>query len=347
MVNMTPFFSHVEYPLAVVSTLQQKDRRAVIDFLLELDAPVYLEAISGIREESSLKHLRITNIDHLWYVSSKHGYKIDGILRLGGVPTLRPWRDLEDTKQDVVVCSISTLPFSGLSSGGLIHVPSMDALKNIPLPQRDYSQKASDWLEVDRQAHEWLHSLFIEEPCSEPSLIYKLSCNMEENSLLYLGNSLPIREWDMASTYQQRNYNVYASRGLNGIDGQVSTFLGMALPGRSNWGVFGDLTMLYDLAGPWILEQLRDLSANIVVVNNQGGKIFSKIFPLSVFQNPHTYNFEHIAKHWKIEYCKWEKISEDIGSRQNRLIELVPNHAATERFWKKYNEIKEHSLNHV
>ena len=91
---------------------------------------------------------------------------------------------------------------------------------------------------------------------------------------MYLGNSMPIREWDRSATYEDRGYEIQASRGLNGIDGQISTFLGLAQTGRSNWAILGDLTTLYDLAAPWFLSQMETRDITLVVMNNRGGRVF-------------------------------------------------------------------------
>ena len=80
--------------------------------------------------------------------------------------------------------------------------------------------------------------------------------HMPDPCTLVLGNSLPIREWDLAATFRCARLEIGASRGLNGIDGQTSTFLGFAEATTENWAILGDLTTLYDLAAPWILPQL-------------------------------------------------------------------------------------------
>ena len=51
----------------------------------------------------------------MWALSAKSNYPIDAVLRIGGVPVVRFWRDLENKKGQLKECSISRLPFSGLS----------------------------------------------------------------------------------------------------------------------------------------------------------------------------------------------------------------------------------------
>ena len=135
-----------------------------------------------------------------------------------------------------------------------------------------------------------------------------------------------------------------ANRGLNGIDGQISTFLGLCQPNRQNWAILGDLTTLYDMAGFWILPQLEQMNATIVVVNNGGGKLFARMYPYQEMLNAHTLNFEPLAKMWGLHYSRWEHVQTLPKTPACRLIELVPDTAATARFWDKAASEKLRSL---
>jgi 2-succinyl-5-enolpyruvyl-6-hydroxy-3-cyclohexene-1-carboxylate synthase len=139
----------------------------------------------------------------------------------------------------------------------------------------------------------------------------------------------------LAATWEDRGLEVRASRGLNGIDGQVSTFLGLARPHSDNWAIIGDLTALYDLAGPWILAQRRDVAATIVVMNNGGGQIFRKMFDEPQFLNQHGLDFEGWSKLWKLPYQALKTISTNAleqAKRRSRIIELIPDAEATAAF---------------
>jgi len=334
------FLNRVERPLVVVSSLKPIAQEAVVQFLLKLNAPVYLEGISGLRGDPRLNALQITRTDDLWSESERSGYPIDGVLRLGGVPTFRFWRDLEDKQGAVQVCSISETPFAGLSWGSVVAEP-LELFFSRYRPSKRYGQSSSQsWIENDRLFREKLEALFLDEPEAEPSLLHLLSRQIPVKSTVYLGNSLPIREWDLAASLEDRSLSVHASRGLNGIDGQISTFLGVCRPETQNWAILGDLTTLYDMAGPWILDQLFGVNVTIVVINNGGGKIFAPMYPYKEFQNPHALSFKPLAEMWQMHYERWHAVPSILKEcTTNRLIEIIPNEEATLRFSKRLTQL--------
>ena len=113
------FLESERYPLVVVGALHPTQREKCVEALRHLNAPIYAEACSGLREEPRLQHLQITRIENIWQFAADHGYPIDSILRFGGIPTARLWRDIEHKGGDIHVCSISDVPFSGLSCAGV------------------------------------------------------------------------------------------------------------------------------------------------------------------------------------------------------------------------------------
>lgn len=304
------FLQKAQRPLIVVSQLKPCDRAAVLPFLQQLNAPLYLEAISGLREEPALQPLRV-------YKPKVQEY--DAVLRIGGVPTIRLWRDLEDHPREVL--SITPYPYSGLSHGKLITADLTDFFSAYLVNHRFECAPAA------------YAPPFEKEPRSEQALIHRLSLLIPEGSLVYLGNSMPIREWDLAAGMSR--FEVHASRGVNGIDGQISTFFGLCSEELENWAVIGDLTALYDLAAPWILPQLKAKKIALVVVNNGGGQIFKPMFPSARFLNEHNLCFESVAKFWGVQYERWDAIPEKHVLTEPKLIEIVPDGAATERFWRE------------
>jgi 2-succinyl-5-enolpyruvyl-6-hydroxy-3-cyclohexene-1-carboxylate synthase len=312
------FLHFAKKPLVLVSTLPKYAEESVTNFLAELNAPVILEGTSCLREDPRLKHLRIVRAEKIWENADKAEYPIDGILRIGGVPTNRVWRDLEDKQGQLHVCAISDLPFSGLSWGNLLQVHLSAFFKSYVLPKKYTSENSKKWLAEDQHYRQNLDALIKEEPLAEASLIHQLSKKIPARANVYLGNSQPIREWDLAATDTHKQLTIFANRGANGIDGQISSFLGLC-----------------DMAGPWMLPQLPNTSITIVVVNNRGGQIFSRLFPDKDFLHSHELDFRPFAKFWGLTYELWKEIPDDVTHKGHRLIELAPDAAASARFWKK------------
>ncbi|MBA2727614.1 MAG: 2-succinyl-5-enolpyruvyl-6-hydroxy-3-cyclohexene-1-carboxylic-acid synthase, partial [Parachlamydiaceae bacterium] len=332
------FFEQSRFPLVVVGSLHPEERESVIDFLVRLNIPVYSESASGLRENASLAHLQVRMEVGLWKLSASNGYVIDGILRIGGVPVTRLWRDLEERFPRLAECSISRLPFSGLSWGRHIQCDINTFLTSYRIPDNWQSGDYQAWLAEDSEDQQLLSELFEKFPSSEPALFQALSEIIPDGSMVYLGNSLPVREWDLAASFKERGINIQCSRGLNGIDGQISTFLGLCQEGRENWAIVGDLTALYDFAALWILHALPKMPIKIVVMNNGGGKIFARIYKDPVFQHLHHFDFEHFAKSWKIPYYCMEGIIENNLPPQ-AFVEVCPDPAATVCFWSAYDEL--------
>jgi 2-succinyl-5-enolpyruvyl-6-hydroxy-3-cyclohexene-1-carboxylate synthase len=328
-------------PFVIVGALAPKDRQRAEELLLSMGMPVYLESLSGLRDSVKLEPLKIRVADGLLARAKGCGYPINVVVRLGGVPTHRFWRDLEDWPESIDVVSMSETGFSGLGRLSAHLQADISGLLEVPIPLTG-AVNAEPLFAEDRRAFEVLRQAILAEPASEPAMFEQLSQHIPAGARVFLGNSLPIREWDLAASWSSRGFEISASRGLNGIDGQISTFLGMCEPGRPAWAILGDLTALYDLAAPWALGQLGDeLDATLVIVNNGGGKIFERMFQAPEFQNRHHLSFEHWAEMWGMSYERAESPAGleaclEKSNRGLRVIELCPDPEATARFWAAY-----------
>ena len=113
------------------------------------------------------------------------------------------------------------------------------------------------------------------EPFFEGTLIPQLVHHLPDDSLIFSGNSMPIRDLDSFMGSGTVSISVYANRGSSGIDGNLSTFLGMAAAYHGKGKVValvGDLSFFHDMNG---LIAARDCNATIILLNNGGGGIFS------------------------------------------------------------------------
>lgn len=334
-ITLKNFLSQKKCPVFLLGPLPLSEQKAVKDFLLRMRAPVFAESLSGLREDVDLAALTLKSGEGILNLT-----QFDCVVRIGGVPTVRFWRDLDGSHKYLPVLSINSVPFSGLSRGTFLHTDIKKLLTAYDEAPALDQTTIENILSHDQSLYRELQGILDRESRSEVALIHRLSMIVESGSNVYLGNSQPIREWDLAA-YRDggKNWEMNGNRGVNGIDGQLSTFFGFCNDEGPNWGVFGDLTTLYDLASPWAIHQKPLKNTRIVVINNSGGQIFSRIFKSQACLNTHNLNFGDWARMWNMGYEQWTGIPQRFSSEESTIIEVIPEADASQRFWKAYEEL--------
>src|SRR6267143_5295780 len=117
--------------LILIGALSAQHRERVRDFCLRSNRPVYAEPLSGLREDRQLDHLLVRNERML----ARGGF--DCVIRVGTVPTLRFWRDLDTAITRVV--HYTDLPFAGLTRGEIRPVESLPALEPRPRDEKFFA----------------------------------------------------------------------------------------------------------------------------------------------------------------------------------------------------------------
>lgn len=307
---------------------------AVAGFLCAVNAPIVADAASNLHLCAALRDLHLPGGE-----AGLRRLPVSRVLRIGGVPAGRWWRDLE-SRADIAVLNVCEPGFPGLARTENVETGGYGLLDFrcahcagacAPMNRSDFDSR--------------LDALLEEFPHSEPAWIRHLSRVIPEGARVFLGNSLPVREWNLAAAAPRQCTTFFANRGTNGIDGLVSTFLGMSATTGESWLVIGDLSTLYDLGAPWILRQLPPGRRRIVVINNGGGKIFSRIESLSrlpcdtreIIENRHSLSFGSWARMWGLPYVQATGPAQlAVLPDDAAVIEIVPDAAATDAFWRQW-----------
>ncbi len=212
----------------------------------------------------------------------------------------------------------------------------------------------------DPAPHAWSHAFlrrellveqqFMEQPLPpEGRIISELLHLLPEHSTLFSGNSMPIRQIDSWSGSSEKAVRIIANRGASGIDGNISTVLGLARhSSRPIVAVMGDLTFYHDMNG---LLNSRDINAVIILINNGGGAIFGYLpqARLDTFEQhwltPHGLQFEHAAKLYNLGYQRVEQpdgfapaLCTALAEQGLSLIEILIDREQSQRLHRQFWE---------
>lgn len=141
----------------------------------------------------------------------------------------------------------------------------------------------SSWLrahlDAEHQARRALEISFYEDdrPLTTPDAWDVIGQTLTEGSALFVSSSMPIRDLDTFAARLRHPPQIFANRGLNGIDGVIATGLGLASahPGPTVI-VVGDVAFRHDRSAVLLAEELG-LSATLIVLDNGGGAIFEQL----------------------------------------------------------------------
>jgi 2-succinyl-5-enolpyruvyl-6-hydroxy-3-cyclohexene-1-carboxylate synthase len=167
---------------------------------------------------------------------------------------------------------------------------------------------AKSWREASQRLDGYLDRFFEgTEELSEPLVARLISRHVPEEHALVVASSMPIRDLDTYAASDGASAPLAANRGASGIDGTIATAAGVArASGRPLTILIGDLALLHDLNS---LAMVRDLPVVVVVLNNDGGAIFSflpvahhEAFFEPYFGTPHGLSFEHAAAMFSLGY---------------------------------------------
>lgn len=348
----------------VVGDVDEQDRHDVAASLAKLGLPVWAEVTSGLHAEPVLHELLVGDWSAC-FASVDHSPQ--RIVRVGGVPNGRFWRDLEE-RNDIAVTCVSATGLRGLGRddgvsayrGDVVGFVAYWAECGVVDVDHDWLAKVYNVAAVLRDGVAQLVERF---PESEPALVAGALRSMRQADAAFFGNSMAIREAQLVCNGELTG-GVFANRGANGIDGQLSSFIGAGCGRDEAWGVFGDLTTLYDFSAPWMIDQMAAHSAStrwrVVVVNNGGGQIFSRLPYLDgmsgaarelLVNDSSNVDFSKWAGLWNMDHLVVGSLSDwqhhDFDQSSRTVIELRPDSRESDRFWDAYRQLTAEVISHA
>jgi 2-succinyl-5-enolpyruvyl-6-hydroxy-3-cyclohexene-1-carboxylate synthase len=195
------------------------------------------------------------------------------------------------------------------------------------------------WRRADEAARRAVDAVLDDdENLTEPRLARDLASALPQGALLWCGSSQPVRDVD-CGLLPRADLRVLASRGASGIDGTTSSAIGAALVhGGPAFALLGDLAFLHDAAGLALGPDEPRPDLCLVVVNNDGGGIFSALeqaaFPGAferLFGTPHGAGLDHMAAAFGLPYQRLEQPGDLTKALQGtglRIVEAQTSRAA-------------------
>ena len=293
--------------------------RAIAQLSQGLQWPVLAEGLSPIRNWADLNPNVVSAYD-LLLRNPVLGNRLapERVIRIGPLPTskvLRAWLEQYPSHQWIVDPSDHNLdPLHGNTTHLRCDLETMaqtlaqhsSSPADSPCPPNPYLQ---EWLTADQRLRHRVDTTLAElAALVEPKVSWLLSQTLPTGTPLFIASSMPVR--DVESFWQPGASRVqpYFNRGANGIDGTLSTAMGVAHHQPSTVLLTGDLALLHDTNGFLIHPQWQG-HLTILLINNHGGGIFGML-PIAQFEppfetyfaTPQTVNFGQLCAGYGVDH---------------------------------------------
>jgi 2-succinyl-5-enolpyruvyl-6-hydroxy-3-cyclohexene-1-carboxylate synthase len=292
--------------------------RAIAKLCQSLQWPVLAEGLSPVRNYSHLNPYIISTYDIILRNQQLcQELTPEIVIQIGEMPTskvLRNWLITTNPQRLIIdKCDQNLDPLHGKTTHLRMSVTEIGKLEIGELPKNEYLQK---WCAAEKKVRknidDYLENL---DELIESKAAWLISQILPPATPLFIANSMPVRDVEFFWKPNHLKIKPYFNRGANGIDGTLSTALGIAHHQQSSVMLTGDLSLLHDTNG-FLFSNKFIGHLTIILINNNGGGIF-EMLPIAKFNPPFeeffatpqnidfsqlcaTYNVEHeLISSWK------------------------------------------------
>ncbi|OZI10553.1 2-succinyl-5-enolpyruvyl-6-hydroxy-3-cyclohexene-1-carboxylic-acid synthase [Bacillaceae bacterium SAS-127] len=315
--QLAHFLSGKEKGLIVCGALAAEGfNQAVIELAEQLGYPILADPLSGLRSGQSAESVVMDSYDaFLRDDSIKQVAAFDVVLRFGAMPVskaLTQYLKIHVNKEHLVIDGGAGWRDPITASSHMIAADETDFCLKISeaIEKKSNDEWLTKWKKINERAKAQMKKVEQHAELDEGKIFYKMLQNLPDESSLFVGNSMPIRDLDSFFFNQPKKVQLYANRGANGIDGLVSSALGVAAANASTYLILGDLSFFHDLNG-LLAAKMNRIKMTVIVINNNGGGIFSYLPQASepkhfeqLFGTPADLDFAHAAKLYGGGYAK-------------------------------------------
>ena len=318
-----------------------------------LQAPILADPLSNVRG-CNTSDVVISTYDALLAGQALwHELKPDCVIQFGQIVVSKRVQQMIASWTDVEYIEVNpTMDSMNPTGKTTIHMQaSIDVFTHLYGKNNNSDTYLNIWRRLDQAGKKQLNLAINEPHCFEGRTIRELQKQIPEDGQILVANSMTIRDFDYFWFSGESKAVLYGNRGVNGIDGTISTALGIAANGRPTYLVTGDLSLFHDLNG-LAVAKTHNLNLTIILHNNDGGGIFeylpqkgTKHFDY-LFSTSQGLDYSGAAKLYGCSYIKifnpdelssvLAKIDQESGVH---IIEIPTNREYSRELHKKYTKI--------
>ncbi len=318
-----------------------------------LQAPILADPLSNVRGCGTSKVVISTYDALLAGQAFWHELKPDCVIQFGQIVVSKRVQQMVASWDNVEYIEVNaTMDSMNPTGKTTMHIQaSIDVFTNLYGVKNDSPAYLGKWQHLETAGKQKLGTAIEEPSCFEGRTIRELQQHISDNAQVLIANSMSIRDFDYFWFSGESKAVLYGNRGVNGIDGTISTALGLAVNGRPTYLVTGDLSLFHDLNG-LAVAKTHNLNLTIILHNNDGGGIFeylpqkgTKHFDY-LFSTSQGLDYSGAAKLYGCGYTKISspdelspvlaKIGQELGVH---IIEIPTNREYSRELHKRYTKV--------